>query len=101
MVETGLIERLVERALQPLALQLQAQHWLLTELVRQLPRQALLDTSRRLDQMASAHEQKEAARAEWAGWLLYLRQQSGLVAGDTPPPLSLDQAVPPRPMHRD
>jgi hypothetical protein len=100
MAETGLIERLVERAvaaqLEPLQLQLQAQHWLLTELVRQMPRAALLDMTRRLDQVAGVHPQKDAARAAWGDWQLYLRQQAALVEGDTPPPLPPGLRVPER-----
>lgn len=98
-----LIDRAVQERLQPLQDQLWAQHWLLTELVRQLPRQAALDTARRLDQLAVVEERKqmEPSMAVWFGWHEYLCQLSGLVDGDTPPPLIPGQQVPPRRRHLD
>lgn len=102
-VETSLLEKLVDRAVQErvqlLQDQLWAHHWLLTELVRQLPRQALLDTARRLDQIAMAEGRKQRAgsMAVWGGWHQYLCQLSGDVEGDEPPPLNPEQPVPARP----
>ena len=101
-VETSLLEKLVERAVQQRLQSLQdqqwAHHWLLTELVRQLPRQAVLETARRLDQLAMAEgrKQTEPSMAVWSGWHQYLCQLSGAVDGDAPPPLTPGQPVPPR-----
>ena len=102
MVETGLVERIVGRAvaaqLAPLEQQLWAQHCLLTELVRQLPRHAVLDAARRMHQltMAEAPPQKEVLQAASHGWQLYLGQLGGLVAGDTPPPVHPGRPAPAR-----
>ena len=103
MAETGLIERIVERAvaarLQPLEHQLWAQHCLLTELARQLPRHAVVDAARRLNQMSMAEEppRREALQEACIGWQVYLGQLAGFVEGDTPPPLHPGRPVPPRP----
>ena len=102
-VETSLLEKLVERAvqqrLQPLQEQLWAHHWVLTELVRQLPRPALLATAQRLDQMwqLAPQEQKERLRVVQQQWHVYLCQLGALIDGETPPPLSPEQPVPARP----
>lgn len=101
-VETSLLQKLVDRAvqerLQPLQDQLWAHHWLLTELVRQLPRNAVLETARRLNQLAVAEGriQTETSMDVWSGWHQYLCQLSGAVDGDAPPPLTPGQPVPPR-----
>ena len=103
MAETGLIERIVERAvaarLAPLESQLWAQHCLLTELARQLPRHAAVDAARRLHQMNMAEGQprREVLLAACSGWQQYLAQLAGIVEGDTPPPLHPGRPVPPRP----
>lgn len=102
-VETSLLEKLVERAvqqrLQPLQDQLWAHHWLLTEMARQLPRAALLSAAQRLDQMWLLEPPKQRARMEGVqqGWHQYLCQLGALIDGDTPPPLTLGQPVPARP----
>lgn len=102
MAETVLIERIVERAvsarLAPLEHQLWAQHCLLTELVRQLPRHAVVDTARRLHQLNIAEEppRKVALLEACTGWQAYLGQLAGFVEGDTPPPLHPGRPVPPR-----
>lgn len=102
MAETGLIERIVGRAvaahLAPLEHQLWAQHCLLTELARQLPRHVAIDAARRLHQanMAVAPPQREALLAACAGWQQYLHQLAGLVEGETPPPHHPLQPGPPR-----
>lgn len=100
MVENGLIERIVERAvaarLQPLEHQVQVLHWLATELVRQLPRHALLDAAHCLNEVRRAHPQKAALMDEWAGWHQYLLQLGALVEGDTPPALPPGLQVPAR-----
>ena len=101
-VETSLLETLVERAVQQRLQSLQdqqwAHHWLLTELVRQLPRQAVLDTAHRLDQLAIAEGRKQRAdsMAVWGDWHQYLCQQGALIEGDTPPQLRPGQPVPER-----
>lgn len=106
-VELSLLEKLVQREvqaqLQPLHDQQWAHHVLLTELVRQLPRQAVLDTARRLDQIAMAEGRKQKAQsmAVWADWHQYLCQLSGAVDGDEPPPLIPGQPVPARQRHQD
>ncbi len=106
-VELSLLQKLIDRAVQaqvqPLQDQLWAHHWLLTELVRQLPRRAVLETARRLDQLAMAEgrKQMEASKAVWSGWHQYLCQLSGEVEGDAPPPLTPGQPVPPRPTPLD
>ena len=108
MVDTRLIERLVERAVDArvaeLEQQLLVQHWLLTEMVRELPRHALVSTSNRLDQIRAELLRRDnqgpcgdqAQHDLWAEWQLYLRQQIGLVEGDTPPPLPHGLQVPAR-----
>ena len=106
-VETSLLEKLVERAVQQRLQSLQdqqwAHHWLLTELVRQLPRQAVLDTAHRLDQLAIAEGRKQRAdsMAVWGDWHQYLCQLSGAVDGDEPPPLIPGQPVPARQRYQD
>ena len=106
-VELSLMQKLIDRAVQekvqPLQDQLWAHHWLLTELVRQLPRQAVLDTARRLDQIAMAEGRKQRAgsMAVWGDWHQYLCQLSGAVDGDEPPPLIPGQPVPARQRYRD
>lgn len=102
-LETSLLEKLIERAvqqrLQPLQDQLWAQHWLLTEMARQLPRAALLSAAQRLDQMWLLEPPEQRARMEGVqrGWHQYLCQLGALIDGDTPPPLSPGQPVPARP----
>ncbi len=101
-VELSLLEKLVDRAvqaqLQPLHSQLWAHHWLLTELVRQLPRPALLAVCQRLDQMWQL--QGNAQTVQMGGvkqsWSLYLSQLGALVDGDTPPQFAPGQPVPAR-----
>ncbi len=106
-VELSLMQKLIDRAVQekvqPLQDQLWAHHWLLTELVRQLPRQAVLDTARRLDQIAMAEGRKQRAgsMAVWGDWHQYLCQLSGAVEGDEPPPLNPGQPVPARQRYQD
>ncbi len=101
-VETSLLERVVERAvhkqLLPLQNQLWAHHWLLTEMARQLPRTALLETAQRLEQMRqlAPPEQKEALADVERQWHQYLCQLGALIDGETPPPLSPGQPVPAR-----
>ncbi|GAO72694.1 putative GntR family transcriptional regulator [Comamonas sp. E6] len=101
-VETSLLEKLVERAvqkqLQPLQDQLWAHHWVLTEMTRQLPRATLLATAQRLEQMWQLEppEQKERLEAVQLQWHQYLCQQGALIDGDTPPPLRPGQPVPER-----
>ena len=106
-VETSLLEKLVERAvqqrLQPLQDQLWAHHWLLTEMTRQLPRAALLSAAQRLDQMWQLEPPEQRARLEGVqhGWHQYLCQLSGAVEGDEPPPLNPGQPVPARQRYQD
>ena len=92
------IDRAVQERLQPLQNQLWTQHWVLTELVRQLPRPALLATAQRLDQMwqLAPQEQKERLRVVQQQWHVYLCQLGALIDGDMPPPLSPGQPVPAR-----
>ena len=92
------IDRAVQERLQPLQNQLWAQHWLLTELVRQLPRPALLATAQRLDQMWQLQPPPQKAHLEdmQHQWHQYLCQLGALVEGDTPPPLHPGQPVPAR-----
>lgn len=77
-LETSLLENLVNRAVEkkllPLHEQLLLQHCLLLELVRQLPRQSLLNAARHMDQ--------QKVRADWH---LYLCQLAGVVDGDSLP----------------
>lgn len=93
-VELSLLEKLVERSvqarLQPLHDQLWAHHVLLTELVRQLPRPALLAALYRLDQMGQQLPvaQKAHLQAVHQSWHLYLNQLAAVVDGDTPPPIA-------------
>ena len=93
------IDRAVQERLQPLQNQLWAQHWLLTELVRQLPRPALLAAAQRLDQMWLLEPPPQKAHLEGMQhqWHQYLCQLGALVEGDTPPPLRPGQPVPARP----
>ena len=102
-VELSLMQKLIDRAvqqrLQPLQNQLWAHHWVLTELVRQLPRPALLAAAQRLDQMWQLETpvQKEHLEGVQHQWHQYLCQLGALVEGDMPPPLSPGQPVPARP----
>lgn len=101
-VELSLLEKLVDRAvqakLQPLHDQLWAHHWVLTELVRQLPRPALLATAQRLDQMGQLlpPAQREQIGGVQQSWHLYLSQLGAVVDGDAPPALVPGQPVPAR-----
>ena len=102
MADTSLLQALVDRAvqerLQPLQHQLWAHHWALTELVRQLPRPAVLATAQRLDQMFQLlpDEQKEPLRETRDEWHQYLCQLGALVEGDMPPGFASGQPVPER-----
>lgn len=79
-LETSLLENLIDRAvqkrLQPLQEQLLVQHCLLLELARQLPRHSLLNAARHMDQ--------QKVRADWH---LYLCQLAGVVDGNSLPQL--------------
>ena len=87
--DTTLLQRLIDRAvqtrLQPLQNQLFSYHWLLAEVVRQLPRAAQLDAARRLEQMA--RPEPALLPEAWRPWQTYLCQLGGLIDGDMPPPL--------------
>lgn len=102
-VELSLLEKLVHREvqaqLQPLHDQLWAHHWVLTELVRQLPRPALLAAAQRLQQMGQLLPPTQRARIEVVqqSWHLYLSQLGAVVGGDTPPEFAPGQPVPARP----
>ena len=102
-VELSLMQKLIDRAvqdrLQPLQNQLWAHHWLLTELVRQMPRPALLSAAQRLDQMwlLEPPAQREPLQAVRNDWHQYLCQLGALIDGDMPPPLNPGQPVPERP----
>lgn len=89
MADNRLIERLVEQQLTKrlarLEEQLAVQHCLLTELVRQMPRHAVLDTARRL------HALRMQSKAHTGGtmdpseqWWLYLCQTGGLTEKECP-----------------
>lgn len=101
-VELSLLEKLVHREvqaqLQQLHDQLWAHHWVLTELVRQLPRTALLAAAQRLDQMGQLlpPEQRAQIGGVQQSWHLYLSQLGAVVDGDTPPALVPGQPVPAR-----
>lgn len=101
-VELSLLERLVHREVQaqlrPLHAQLWAHHWVLTELVRQLPRPAVLAAAQRLDQMCQLlpAAQREAMRGAQQSWHLYLSQLGAVVDGETPPEFDPGQPVPAR-----
>lgn len=86
-VDTSLLKKLVERAvqerMQALQSEVSAQHWLLVELVRHLPRQGLLAAARQLQ--PTGPQMPGTPDPLWAKWHLYLCQQAGLVDGETPP----------------
>lgn len=88
-VDISLMQKLVERAVQqrlrPLEDQAWAQHWLLVELARQLPRKSLLDAAQRLELQARADGRKDRDGAAWNSWQLYLCQLAGLVDGNDLP----------------
>lgn len=102
-VDLSLMQKLIDRAvqdrLQPLQNQLWAHHWLLTELVRQMPRPALLSAAQRLEQMWVLEQPPQRAHLEGVqyDWHQYLCQLGALIEGDMPPPLSPGQPVPERP----
>ena len=102
-VDLSLMQKLIDRAvqdrLQPLQNQLWAHHWLLTELVRQMPRSALLSAAQRLEQMWVLEQPPQRAHLEGVqyDWHQYLCQLGALIDGDMPPPLSPGQPVPARP----
>ena len=92
------VERAVDQRLQAMHGQVWAHHWLLTELVRQMPRSAVLSAAQRLDQMwQESPQQKERLEGVRNEWRTYLFQLGAIVEGDTPPGLCPGQQVPERP----
>lgn len=71
----ALLETLIARHLQPLRVQLQTQHCLLLELVRQLPPHGLVRVAQQLEPLGQ----------DATHWHLYVCQLAGLVDGQRPP----------------
>ena len=91
MLETGLLEKLIERAIAPRIDELHgalwANHWLLSELVRQLPREAVREVALLMDQaqLDLPPAERESVAAAWDHWQPYLMQRADVLAGDTRP----------------
>ena len=87
MADNRLIERLVERQVAKHVAQLEAQlsvqHCLLTELVRHLPRHAVLDAARSLHALRMQQQPHEVGKMDPFGqWWIYLCQTAGLVQAE-------------------
>lgn len=87
MADNRLIERLVEqqvaKRIAQLESQLSVQHCLLTELVRHLPRHAVLDAARSLHALRMQEQPCEGGKMDPFGqWWIYLCQTAGLVEAE-------------------
>lgn len=100
MLETGLLENLIERAIAPhidaLRGDLWAHHWLLSELMRQLPREAVREVALQMDQaqLDLPPAERASVATAWDRWHPYLMQRGDVLKGDTRPQYSLCQPEP-------
>jgi hypothetical protein len=100
MLETGLMEKLIERAITPhidaLRGELWAHHWLLSELLRQLPREAVRQVALQMDQaqLDLPPAERASVAAAWDRWHPYLMQRAEVLEGDTRPQYFLSQPGP-------
>lgn len=91
MVETGMLEKLIDKAIGPyideLRGELWAHHWLLSELVRQLPRESVRHVAQVMDQarLEMSPAEKASVATAWERWQPYLMQRADVLEGDTPP----------------
>jgi|GEM_PF-2653412 len=100
MVETKLLETLVERAVAAHTAETRGALWvhtqLLCRLTQQLSKEAVQQVALATDEawLALPEPEREVARASMDQWRKYLAQRSGLVEGETPPLFP-----PPEPTH--
>lgn len=95
MVDTTLLERLIERAVEARMAEMRGALWvhthLLTELIKQLPKETVLQAALLIDQtwLDLSPPEREVARATQDQWRTFLAQRGGLVEGETRPEFPL------------